>query len=49
MFHEMSIRENLHFNQMFDNNEGLRILEARGGHNTANHALVLMLCALHET
>jgi hypothetical protein len=49
MFDEMSIRENLRFNQNFDCIEGF---EDRGSHgrtsNIANHALVFVLHGLHK-
>ena len=47
MFDEMSIRENLHFNQKFGCIHGFEDLGGHGGtSNIANHALVFMLHGL---
>jgi hypothetical protein len=49
MFEEMSIRENLHFNQKFDCIEDfLRSWKSGQTCNTANHALVFMVCGLRR-
>jgi hypothetical protein len=49
MFDEMSIRRNLHFSQKFDCIEGFDNCGSWGRtHNTANHALVFMICGLRR-
>ena len=49
MFHEMSIREHLHFNQKNDCIEGFEDLGRHGRtSNIANHALVFMLRGLRK-
>jgi hypothetical protein len=49
MFDEMSITENLHYNQKFDFIEGFEDLGRRGRTNKiANHALVLMARGLRR-
>jgi len=47
MFNEMSIRENLHFNQKFGSIDGFEDLGSHGRTSSiANHVLVFMLCGL---
>jgi hypothetical protein len=47
MFDEMSIRQNLHFNQKFGCIEGFEDLGSHGSTSSiANRALVFMLCDL---
>jgi hypothetical protein len=47
MFDEMSVRENLHFNQKFDCIEGSENLRKKGRtSNIANHVLVFMVHSL---
>jgi hypothetical protein len=49
LFDEMSVRENVWFNQKFDCIEGFEDLGSRGRTcNVANHALVFMVCGLHR-
>jgi hypothetical protein len=49
MFDEMSIRENLHFNQKFGCVEAFEELGSHGRTSSiASHALVFMLRALHK-
>ena len=49
MFDEMSIRENMHFNQKFGCIEGFEDLGNHGRTSSiANHVLVFMFCGLHK-
>jgi len=49
LFDEMSIRENVWFNEKFDCIEGYEDLGSQGRtYNIANHALLFMVCALHQ-
>jgi hypothetical protein len=49
MFGEMSIRENLHFNQTSGGIEGFKDIGRHGRTGSiANHALVFLLCGPHE-
>jgi len=49
LFDEMSIRENVRFNQKFDCTEGFEDLESRGRTcNIANHALLFIVHGLHQ-
>jgi hypothetical protein len=49
MFNEMSIRDNVHFNQKFGCIEGFEGLGSHGRtNNIANHALVFMHCSLYK-
>ena len=49
LFDEMSIRENVWFNQKFDCFEGFEDLGSRGRtYNIANHALLFMVLGLHR-
>jgi hypothetical protein len=49
LFDEMSIRENVWFNQKFDCIEGFKNLGSQGRTcNIANHALLFMICGLHR-
>ena len=48
LFDEMSIRENMWFNQKFDCIEGFEDLGSQGGTcNIVNHAQLFMVCCLH--
>jgi hypothetical protein len=49
LFDEMSIRENVRFNQKFDCIEGIEDLGSQGRMcNIANHSLLFMVCSLHQ-
>jgi len=48
LFHEMSIRENVRFNQKVDCIEGFEGYGTERTRSIANHALLFMVCGLHR-